>query len=185
MYLTPTKQTLSQRCSFISRPDAPSDGVSLVEDTDWTYEVYRAASGFDLYRDAVSCFSRGLTPKSTASPIDRWSAVCTSTKFGCSSTTPVTGPHATGSVRVYRRADITLIDSAPLASSRNAITEPFGNASFADRSLTGISGEVFLQSQRAVSSKGLVRGIGLLSSEKLSLTCDCLEPWAPQHYLNT
>jgi len=176
MYLTPTKQTLSQRCSFISRPDAPSDGVSLVEDTDWTYEVYR---------DAVSCFSRGLTPKSTASPIDRWSAVCTSTKFGCSSSTPVTGPHATGSVRVYRRADITLIDSAPLASSRNAITEPFGNASFADRSLTGISGEVFLQSQRAVSSKGLVRGIGLLSSEKLSLTCDCLEPWAPQHYLNT
>lgn len=54
MYLTPTKQTLSQLCSLISRPDVPSDGVSLVEDTDWTYEVYRAASGFDLYQDAVS-----------------------------------------------------------------------------------------------------------------------------------
>src|SRR5258708_38867952 len=98
MYLTPTKQTLSQRCSFISRPDAPSDGVSLVEDTNWTYEVYRTASGFDLYRDAVSCFSRGLTPKSTASPSDRCSAVRTSTKFGCSSTTHVTAPHPTGAV---------------------------------------------------------------------------------------
>jgi hypothetical protein len=109
-------------------------------------------------RASVFCFSRGLTPKSTASPIDRWSAVCTSTKFECSSWTPVTGPRATGSVRVYRGADITLINSTPLASSRNAITEPFGTASLPIEVSLEFLVRFFSKASEQSAVKGFVRG---------------------------